>query len=383
MSDITGVEFTLTRVDDGEQGQDGKSAYESAVEGGYSGTEAEFNDALAQASDAVQYFWTDADGVHVTQVPQDEYVQDPTSAGINILINSTNGMQVLNGLTVLAFYSLSELIGDPDGAHVEITSEGVTITSPDGIAFSVQQGAGTSQIMVTKTVGERATTFPHTFTVPDLSSAVTGTDVIVRYREADTTSSYKVLTFTKGTVQTQSTTHGTVAYDGATAFTVNNTSGTFRLTAVLYYAVEIVPQINMQGEAIVTGSLTVNGNVINETVIENGVKIGTHGNWFYRKWSSGMVEAWYNMDTAISVNFNSSSSVAGTYRKDSAITIPSGIFPAKPNFGMVNVQQDSTTIHGEFHPVSATSGTVYWTRDATGTAKITASIYVSLIPQSI
>lgn len=380
MSDITGIEFTLTRVDDGAQGQDGKSAYESAVEGGYSGTEAEFSNALASASDAVQYFWTDADGVHVTQVPQDEYVQDPTSAGINILINSTNGMQVLDGLTVLAMYSLSELIGDPDGAHVEITSEGVTITSYEGsIALEVSASGGSSTVRVNKRVDERIDTFPQTFTISDLASAVSGSSFNLWYWESGT-SLRGTATFTEGTSSSVQTNHCTIAYNGATGFTVTG-SGTISIMNVEYDASADVPLILMQGDANVEGSLSVNGNIINETVIENGVKIGTHGNWFYRKWSSGMVEAWYNMETSISVNFNSSSSVAGTYRKDTAITIPSGIFPAKPNFGMVNVQQDSTTIHGEFHPVSATSGTVYWTRDATGTANITASIYVSLIPQ--
>lgn len=338
---------------------------------------------LNVAGSVQQYFWSDNDGVHVTQIPQDEYLADPSNAGINILINSTNGLQILDGTTVLAFYSISELIGDPEGAHVEITSEGVTITSPDGIAFSVQQGAGSSQIQVVKNIRESTTTFPHTFVIPELSDAVSGTSVLFRYRESDTTSSYKQLSFTKGTAQTQSTTHGTVLYDGATSFTVNNTTNYFTAVAVLYYATEIVPQINMQGEAIVIGSLSVNGNIINETVIEQGSAYDNRGTWFYRKWSSGMVEAWYNMDTAISVNFNSSSSVAGTYRKDTTITIPSGIFSSKPNFGIVNVQQDSTTIHGEFHPVSSTSGTVYWTRDATGTANITASIYIVRIPEKL
>lgn len=374
MSDITGIEFTLTRVDDGEQGQDGKSAYESAVEGGYSGTEAEFNDALAQASDAVQYFWTDADGVHVTQVPQDEYVQDPTSAGINILISSTNGMQVLDGLTVLAMYSVTEIIGDPDGAHVEVTPEGVTIVSSDGvIAFNVSASGGTATVNVTKSILRTIEEFPDTFTVSELGDAIAGSTFELECFESGSPIPFSK-TFTKGTASSQSTSAHTIAYNGTTGFTVTG-SGRIRILSVTYSATVAIPAVDMQGE------VSVNGNIINETVIENGVESGNHGTWFYRKWSSGMVEAWYNMDTAISVNFNSSSSVAGTYRKDSAITIPSGIFPAKPNFGMVNVQQDSTTIHGEFHPVSATSGTVYWTRDATGTANITASIYVSLIPQ--
>ena len=376
MSDITGVELTLTRVDDGEQGQDGKSAYESAVEGGYSGTEAEFNDALAQASDAVQYFWTDADGVHVTQVPQDEYVQDPTSAGINILINSTNGMQVLDGLTVLAMYSVTEIIGDPDGAHVEVTPEGVTIISSDGVlAFDVSASGGTATVNVSKNISRVIEEFPDTFTVPDLANAIAGSTFKLEGYVSGNPIPFRK-PFTQGTASSQSVSAHTIAYNGTTGFTVTG-SGTIRIYSVTYSATVAIPAVDMQGE------VSVNGNIINETVIENGVKSGNHGTWFYRKWSSGMVEAWYNMETAISVNFNSSSSVAGTYRKDTAITIPSGIFPSKPNFGMVNVQQDSTTIHGEFHPVSATSGTVYWTRDATGTANITASIYVSLIPQSI
>lgn len=44
--------ITLTRVDDGE-GQDGKSAYESAVDGGYTGTEEEFNADLADTPNKV------------------------------------------------------------------------------------------------------------------------------------------------------------------------------------------------------------------------------------------------------------------------------------------------------------------------------------------
>jgi len=248
MSDITGVELTLTRVDDGEQGQDGKSAYESAVEGGYTGTESEFNDALASASDAVQYFWTDADGVHVTQVPQDEYVQDPTSAGINILINSTNGMQVLDGVTVLAFYSASELIGDPDGAHVEITSEGVNITSPDGNAFTVQQGTGTQQIEVTQIVNESTVASSLSFTVDALADAIGGTTITMAC-SAYVSGTTNNPTFTKGTASTVSLTYGRISYNGSTHFTFSVAIPTKRFSCynVKFFANKIVPQITMQG----------------------------------------------------------------------------------------------------------------------------------------
>lgn len=247
MSDITGVELTLTRVDDGEQGEDGKSAYESAVDGGYTGTEAEFNDALASASDAVQYFWTDADGVHVTQVPQDEYVQDPTSAGINILINSTNGMQVLNGLTVLAFYSLSELIGDPDGAHVEITSEGVSIVSSDGVlALDVSASGGTATVNVTKSIRRTIEEFPDTFTVSELGDAIAGSTFKLKgYVSGDPIPFRK--TFTQGTASSQSVSGHTIAYNGTTGFTVTG-SGTIRIYSVDYYASVVIPAVDMQGE---------------------------------------------------------------------------------------------------------------------------------------
>lgn len=255
MSDITGVEFTLTRVDDGEQGQDGKSAYESAVDGGYTGTEAEFNDALAQASDAVQYFWTDADGVHVTQVPQDEYVQDPTSAGINILINSTNGMQVLDGLTVLAMYSVTEIIGDPDGAHVEVTPSGVTIVSSDGVlAFDVSASGGTATVNVSKNISRVIEEFPDTFTVPELGNAIAGSTIELECFESGAPIPFSK-TFTQGTASSQSTSAHTIAYNGTTGFTVTG-SGTIRIYSVDYYASVVIPAVDMQGE------ISINGKVI-------------------------------------------------------------------------------------------------------------------------
>lgn len=266
MSDITGIEFTLTRVDDGEQGQDGKSAYESAVDGGYTGTESEFNDALAQASDAVQYFWTDNDGVHVTQVPQDDYVQDPTSAGINILINSTNGMQVLDGLTVLAFYSTSELIGDPDGAHVEITSEGVSITSPDGNAFTVQQGSGSQQIEATQVINESTVASSFSFTASGLADAINGTTITMSC-SAYVSGTTNNPTFTKGTASTVTLTYGRISYNGTTGFTFSVATPTRRFSCynVKYFANKIVPQITMQGNVTFGDTVISDGTQYVET----------------------------------------------------------------------------------------------------------------------
>lgn len=372
---------------EGDEGPAGKTAYESAVDGGYTGTEAEFNSDLSQVSDVTQHFWYDNDGAHVAEVDQDTFTQNPQ--GANTLIDS-NGLSMRDGTTTLASFSAGgATIGQDNGARTEVTSFGVDLYDEKGIpAISIKSsGAQGTVWKKTSYKSTRKNSASSTKSITD--DCIAGATYYITHGTGTRTEC------TQGTSKTISTT----AYNSTTGTNVPITlvasaSGTGNITVTtsatgsvtgsitVSYTVEY-PVLADMASIELSGVVSVNGNAINEIAIENGVKAGNHGTWFYRKWSSGMVEAWYNMDTAISVNFNSSSSVAGTYRKDTAITIPSGIFPAKPNFGMVNVQQDSTTIHGEFHPVSATSGTVYWTRDATGTANITASIYVSLIPQSI
>lgn len=66
-------------------------------------------DSLRQDVEAVnQYFWTDEDGVHVTQIPQDEFVQSPS--GPNQLSNS-DGILLRDGETYLSAFT-------PDGMAV-------------------------------------------------------------------------------------------------------------------------------------------------------------------------------------------------------------------------------------------------------------------------
>lgn len=113
----------------------------------------------------------------------------------------------------------------------------------------------------------------------------------------------------------------------------------------------------------------------NEAVaIEVGSSSGNHGTWYYRKWKNGMIEAWYNMDAAVSVQITTS--VANTYRGSRTITIPSGIFTSTPIFGNINTTQEKTTIHGNIRFVSNTQAEALFTRDASATVNVTASIYL-------
>lgn len=219
---------------------------------------------LNVAGSVQQYFWADNDGIHVTQVPQDEYIQDPTSAGINILINSTNGMQVLDGVTVLAMYSDYEIIGDPDSAHVEVTAEGVSIVSSNGvIAFNVSASGGSATVQATKSISKVIEEFPETFTVAELASAVASSTIKVKFFVSGTPIP-GTATFTQGTASSYSTGSQTIAYNGTTGFTVTG-SGRIRIVSVTYSATVAIPAVDMQGEVSVNGTVVSDNNWYLET----------------------------------------------------------------------------------------------------------------------
>ena len=64
------------------------------------------------AGDTNQYFWhteegTDT-GAHITEVPQDDFIADPSNGGANLLARS-NGIAVRNGLAELATFSSNKI----------------------------------------------------------------------------------------------------------------------------------------------------------------------------------------------------------------------------------------------------------------------------------
>ena len=89
-------------------------------------------DAAATAAAATnQYFWHRQTatigvkaGAHITEVPQEAYVQSPSTAGGNALIKST-GLEILNGVTSLADFGSSVRIGqeDKDGNRLSATTK--------------------------------------------------------------------------------------------------------------------------------------------------------------------------------------------------------------------------------------------------------------------
>lgn len=87
--------------------------------------------ALSIAGNTNQYFWfagtgTDT-GAHITEIPREEFLADPSNGGGNLLARS-NGIAARNGLTELATFGANgSQIGISTDKHLEITSNGIDI----------------------------------------------------------------------------------------------------------------------------------------------------------------------------------------------------------------------------------------------------------------
>lgn len=83
------------------------------------------DDALAKANKQMQYFWTDADGAHVTTVPKETFSENQT--GGNALFDS-DSVEFKDGDTSLAkFGANGARVGKTSGAHTNIGASGMQV----------------------------------------------------------------------------------------------------------------------------------------------------------------------------------------------------------------------------------------------------------------
>lgn len=125
--------------------------------------------------DTAQYFWhntTDSGagegaGAHITEIPKEDFIDDPDAGGMNTLIN-TDGMAVRDGRKSLAVFSAEQIrLGDLDGGNIVIVPTGFNINNAgiqlatfdieDGIIFKTQQGSDALSVacegeLVTRTI---------------------------------------------------------------------------------------------------------------------------------------------------------------------------------------------------------------------------------------
>ena len=143
-------------------------AKEKAVKAGITAKEAkEVAENVGKMTEKVtQYFWhTETDtgagaGAHITEVPKDEFLSDPTNGGGNMLATS-DGMKIRNGLTDLAEFGADGMnLGY--GSEVSVTRNGLnagdTSVSPNGITtkggtVTVNNNLGTLGTQIDATAG--------------------------------------------------------------------------------------------------------------------------------------------------------------------------------------------------------------------------------------
>lgn len=86
------------------------------------------------AGNTNQYFWhtqtgTDT-GAHITEVPQEEFIDDPATAGGNLLIRS-NGLAIRDGLNEMASFSATAMnIGLPNRFRMNIQADSISMMDP-------------------------------------------------------------------------------------------------------------------------------------------------------------------------------------------------------------------------------------------------------------
>lgn len=101
------------------------------------------------AGNTNQYFWhtqegTDT-GAHITEKPQDEFLDDPSNGGSNLLARS-NGIAVRDGLDELAtFGATGGRIGKVSAAHSIIDANGQRVYALDGTTQIANLGYGEGQ----------------------------------------------------------------------------------------------------------------------------------------------------------------------------------------------------------------------------------------------
>ena len=89
------------------------------------------NAAITIAGDTDQHFWftetgTDT-GAHITEATQEDFLDDPTNGGGNLLARS-NGIAARDGLTELATFSANGArVGKTNGAHTTIGASGMQV----------------------------------------------------------------------------------------------------------------------------------------------------------------------------------------------------------------------------------------------------------------
>lgn len=100
------------------------------------------------AGNTDQYFWHvtsgEDTGAHLTEIPQDQFLADPENGGGNLLAR-TNGIAIRDGLTELAQFGTTVVLGNEGGSHAEISPNGMSIYN-DNPSLCLDVGASETTV---------------------------------------------------------------------------------------------------------------------------------------------------------------------------------------------------------------------------------------------
>lgn len=211
--------------------------------------------ALKIAGDTAQHFWVTEEGsdtgAHITEVTQEEFEADPTTAGGNLLARS-NGIAVRDGMDELAVFSADGIrIGKSSGAHTEIDSYGMRNLNNSGIPFfDIKMDGAQTAMLVTRDgdfVSDTLTADYYPYTVKEIDMPISPVSGSIKlffnsgYKyssSAPYTNVFSTFTFTYGTAASPtvllSGITAQLAYDGNKHLKISATTSQYSAYYRLY-----------------------------------------------------------------------------------------------------------------------------------------------------
>lgn len=324
--------------------------------------------------------------------------------GIQELLINETGIKIQENSIPIAQFGTVTQIGADDNAKIRMTPTNLQILTSQRVqAFGVDTTAKEETLEVTiflsneeeiycSAVGGQSVTQTVTLGLNDHSEISNRQTVTLKFSSIFTTYNSNSnpafdITLTKG--QNQETTNpisiisdsyvlGTYSYiyvASTDQFTITlSVNSAYSFSGTIFCYSYIATQSAYVPEITLNGDVYINKKILKNFITEQDTKTGNHGTWYYRKWSDGLVEAWYNMDSSVSVAITDS--VAGTYRGTFNVTIPSGLFTQTPIGGYVNFTNAGSTIHGNLFMNTNVQATAVVTRDSSSTANLTGFFYI-------
>lgn len=166
-------------------------------------------------------------------------------------------------------------------------------------------------------------------------------------------------------------------------FPYGNTTGTYKIVRTVWDVLEerykemtLGTLATTLAEALgVTEALERMGGGVQEPTDEV-TEIGNNGDWAYRKWKSGAVEAW----VVHSFGSQTGSAWGNVYYKELDLAIPSGIFTTAPNRVYITGSGRQWWVVGYASATTTSIQTIRFVRPASSASVIWANVYAVYLP---